>query len=77
MSARILFSILAAGIGVLMAAVPLAPIHRIGPAEIYPDPVRTPGASNPQITQRNSGDTPCLLLDCWVCVSDNGFRVRE
>jgi len=28
--------------------------HRIGPADIYPDPVRTPGAANPQVTQQNT-----------------------
>jgi hypothetical protein len=33
--------------------------HRIGPAEIYPDPVRTPGAANPQVTQQNIKDTIC------------------
>jgi hypothetical protein len=32
---------------------------RIGPAEIYPDPVRTPGAANPQVTQRNIQDNIC------------------
>jgi hypothetical protein len=32
---------------------------RIGPADIYPDPVRTSGAANPQVTQRNIGDTIC------------------
>jgi hypothetical protein len=59
MKAQVLFAAIAAGIGVLMAAVPLAPIHRIGPAEIYPDPARTPGAASPQVTQRNIGDTIC------------------
>ncbi len=32
---------------------------RIGPPEIYPDPVRTPGAANPQVTQQNIQDTVC------------------
>ena len=36
-----------------MAYVSAAQPHRIGPAEIYPDPVRTPGAANLQVTQRN------------------------
>jgi hypothetical protein len=30
-----------------------------GPADIYPDPVRTPGAMNPDITQDNIRDTIC------------------
>ena len=59
MRARILFPILAAGIGALLAHVPPAQPRRIGPAEIYPDPVRTPGAANPQVTQENIGDTIC------------------
>jgi hypothetical protein len=32
---------------------------RIGPADIYPDPVRTPGAANPQVTQQNIQDNIC------------------
>jgi len=32
---------------------------RVGPPEIYPDPVRTPGAANPEITQENIQDTIC------------------
>jgi hypothetical protein len=59
MRTRILFPILAAGIGALLAHVPPAQPRRIGPAEIYPDPVRTPGAANPQVTQENIGDTIC------------------
>jgi hypothetical protein len=59
MKARILIASLAAGIGILVAHVPPAQPRRIGPAEIYPDPVRTPGAANPQVTQRNIGDTIC------------------
>jgi hypothetical protein len=34
------------------------PAH-LGPAEIYPDPVRTPGATNPNITQDNIRETIC------------------
>lgn len=30
-----------------------------GPRDIYPDPVRTPGATNPAITQENIRDTIC------------------
>ncbi len=59
MSTRILFAIFAAAIGVLIAAVPLTQPRRIGPAEIYPDPITAPGAANPQVTQRNIGDTIC------------------
>ena len=32
---------------------------RLGPADIYPDPVRTPGETYPEITQSNIGDTIC------------------
>src|ERR1035437_7095474 len=33
--------------------------NRIGPPEIYPDSVRTPGAANPQVTQENIQDNIC------------------
>lgn len=33
--------------------------NRVGPSEIYPDSARTPGAPNPDITQRNIQDTIC------------------
>ena len=59
MTARILFAIIAAAIGMLLAHAPRSQPHRIGPADIYPDPVRTPGAANPQVTQGNIGDTIC------------------
>ena len=59
MRTRIVFAILAAGIGILQAGAPPAQPHRIGPAEIYPDPVRTPGAANPQVTQQNIKDNIC------------------
>jgi hypothetical protein len=32
---------------------------RVGPADIYPDPARTPGATNPDITQDNIRETIC------------------
>ena len=32
---------------------------RVGPRDIYPDPVRTPGATNPDITQENIRETIC------------------
>jgi hypothetical protein len=72
-----LVTIVAAGIATLLAHAPPAQPRRIGPAEIYPDPVRTPGAANPQVAQRNIRDTPFLLLACWGCVYDNGIRIRE
>jgi hypothetical protein len=53
------FAIFAAGIGMVLAHVPPAQPRRIGPAEIYPDPARTPGAANPQVTQRNIKDNIC------------------
>ena len=59
MRTRILFAFLAAGIGILLAHVPPAQPNRIGPADIYPDPVRTPGAANPQVTQQNIKDNIC------------------
>jgi hypothetical protein len=43
----------------LLAGVPPAQQSRIGPADIYPDSIRTPGAANPQVTQRNIQDTIC------------------
>lgn len=36
-----------------------APQAHVGPADIYPDPERTPGAVNPEITQENIRDTIC------------------
>jgi len=59
MKSQIPIAILAAGIGLLLAQAPPRQPRRIGPAEIYPDPARTPGAANPQVTQRNIGDTIC------------------
>jgi hypothetical protein len=34
-------------------------VERIGPRDIYPDPVRTPGAANPDITQDDIDQTIC------------------
>jgi len=56
------FAIFAGGIGMVLAHVPPAQHSRIGPADIYPDPVRTPGAANPQVTQRNIKDNICNPL---------------
>ncbi|MBZ5661467.1 MAG: hypothetical protein LAO08_13760 [Acidobacteriia bacterium] len=36
-----------------------APQAHVGPADIYPDPARTPGAVNPDITQENIRETIC------------------
>jgi hypothetical protein len=59
MRTRILLAILAAGIGMLWAGVPPVQPHRIGPADIYPDPAITPGAANPEVTQQNIQDNIC------------------
>jgi len=59
METRVLFAIVAAGISMLLARVPLAQLHRIGPSDIYPDPVRTPGAASPEVTQQNIKDNIC------------------
>jgi hypothetical protein len=45
--------------GTLLAGAPPARPHRIGPADIYPDPARTPGAANPQVTPENIKDNIC------------------
>src|ERR1700722_4509723 len=42
----------------LPAATESIPAH-LGPPEIYPDPARTPGAINPEITQENIRETIC------------------
>ena len=59
MKMRILFAFFAAGIGVLLAHGARSQSRRIGPADIYPDPVRTPGAANPQVTQQNIKGNIC------------------
>jgi len=53
------FAILAVGMSILAAHVSMAQSHRIGPADIYPDGARTPGAANPHITQRNIQENIC------------------
>jgi len=40
---------------------PTSPSGRVGPPEIYPDPVKTPGVANPDITQANIADNLCSL----------------
>ena len=59
MRIRIHFAIFAAGIGLVPAYAPPAQHSRIGPADIYPDPVRTPVIANPKVTQRNIQDNIC------------------
>jgi len=59
MRTRIILAIFAASIGMLLAHVPPVQLHRIGPAEIYTDPVRTPGAVNSEVTQENIQDNIC------------------
>ena len=54
-----IFAIFAAGVGLLLAGAPPAQPHRFGPAEIYPDAVRTPGAANSDVTQGNIQDNIC------------------
>jgi hypothetical protein len=59
MKSQIPIAILAAGVGILLAQAPPRQPHRIGPAEIYPDPAMTPGATNPQVSKRNIKGTIC------------------
>jgi hypothetical protein len=59
MKTRIPFVIVVAGISMLLAGAQAVRPHRIGPAEIYPNPATTPGATNPQVSQRNIKDTIC------------------
>src|SRR5712691_11281001 len=44
-----------------IAAAPIIPggAHHAGPASLYPDPGRTPGFSNPDITQANISKNIC------------------
>ena len=59
MEPRNIFAFLAAGLTMLLAGVPPAQRHHIGPVDIYPDPVKTPGAANPELTQQNIAVTIC------------------
>ena len=56
---RIHFTIPVAIACILLAHGTQAQSGRIGHAEIYPDPVRTPGAANPDVTQENIKETIC------------------
>ena len=59
MQTRLLFAILAAGAIVLPAQPPRGKLRHVGPVDIYPDSVMTPGAANPEITQENIKDNIC------------------
>src|ERR1019366_2592630 len=59
MKIRIPFTIPVALVCILLAQGAQPKSSRIGPPEIYPDPVRTPGAANPQVTQGNIQDNIC------------------
>src|ERR1019366_8362885 len=59
MQIRIPFAIGAVLACILLAYGARAPSSRIGPADIYPDPIMTPGAANPQVTQQNIRDNIC------------------
>ena len=59
MKMQIRFSVPLALTCILLAHGAPPPSGRIGPPEIYPDPVRTPGAANPDITQQNIRNNIC------------------
>jgi hypothetical protein len=59
---KIQFSVPVALACILLAHGAPPPSGRIGPPEIYPDPVKTPGAANPEITQGNIQDNICNPL---------------
>ena len=59
MKIRIPFAIGAVLACIFLAYGARAPSSRIGPADIYPDPIMTPGAANPQVTQQNIKDNIC------------------
>jgi hypothetical protein len=44
---------------ILLAHGARVPSNRIGPADIYPDPAMTPGATNPDVTQKNIQENIC------------------
>jgi len=56
---RIHFAVCSALVCTVLVCAPPAQRDRTGPGDIYPDPVRTPGAANPEITQQNIGSTIC------------------
>jgi hypothetical protein len=55
----ILFLFLAVSPIILLANLSSANHHKVGPADIYPDSVMTPGEANPAITQGNIQDNIC------------------
>ena len=54
MNRRIRLAIPVAVICTLLARGARSQTFRIGPAGIYPDPARTPGAANPEVTDQNT-----------------------
>lgn len=59
MNTRFLVATFAAGAVVFLGRVPQAQPPHVGPVDIYPDSVMTPGAANPKITQGNIKDNIC------------------
>ncbi len=59
MKMRVHFTIPMALVCILLVHGARAQSSRVGPSDIYPDPVRTPGAANPQVTQENIKDNIC------------------
>ncbi len=59
MKTQIRFAFPVALVCILLAHGARSPSSRIGPGDIYPDPVRTPGAADPQVTQQNIRDNIC------------------
>jgi hypothetical protein len=59
MKVQIRFSVPVALACILLAQGAQPKSSHIGPPEIYSDPVRTPGAANPDITQNNIQDNMC------------------
>ncbi|TAM80405.1 MAG: hypothetical protein EPN47_15910 [Acidobacteria bacterium] len=54
MKTRILFAILAVGAISILIGVPQAQPRHVGPVDIYPNSMMTPGAANPEIAKRTS-----------------------
>lgn len=59
MKTRFLFAVFAAGTVMLLTGRSPARPRHVGPVDIYPDSVMTPGAANPEITQENIKDNIC------------------
>src|SRR5579859_7215299 len=59
MKTKSALALLAASSLILLVPVSHAQSNRVGPAEIYPDDARTPGVTNPDVTQENIKDNIC------------------